>query len=113
MNKQKLELTWIGKDKRPRLEPRIFLEDKNLSFQSSFEASNPESKPTQSFNDNLLIHGDNLLALKALEHQYTGMIKCVYIDPPFNTGEAFENYDDGLGKVLTSHLAQKHTILNY
>ncbi|WP_042010388.1 site-specific DNA-methyltransferase [Aeromonas fluvialis] len=96
MNKQKLELTWIGKDKRPRLEPRIFLEDKNLSFQSSFEASNPESKPTQSFNDNLLIHGDNLLALKALEHQYTGMIKCVYIDPPFNTGEAFENYDDGL-----------------
>lgn len=96
MNKQKLELTWIDKDKRPRLEPRIFLEDKNLSFQSSFEASNPESKPTQSFNDNLLIHGDNLLALKALEHQYTGMIKCVYIDPPFNTGEAFENYDDGL-----------------
>ncbi|MBW3799263.1 site-specific DNA-methyltransferase [Aeromonas hydrophila] len=96
MNKQKLELTWIGKNKRPRLEPRIFLEDKNLSFQSSFEASNPESKPTQSFNDNLLIHGDNLLALKALEHQYTGMIKCVYIDPPFNTGEAFENYDDGL-----------------
>ncbi|MFQ1878623.1 site-specific DNA-methyltransferase [Aeromonas caviae] len=94
--KQKLELTWIGKDKRPRLEPRIFLEDKNLSFQSSFEASNPESKPTQSFNDNLLIHGDNLLALKALENQYAGVIKCVYIDPPFNTGEAFENYDDGL-----------------
>ena len=46
--------------------------------------------------DNRLIFGDNLLALKALEQEFTGKIKCVYIDPPFNTGQAFEHYDDGL-----------------
>ena len=44
----------------------------------------------------MLIHGDNLLALKALENKYTGMIKCIYIDPPYNTGAAFEHYDDNL-----------------
>ncbi|EBB0695214.1 site-specific DNA-methyltransferase [Salmonella enterica] len=81
--KQKLELNWIGKHKRPRLEPRILLEDKALSY------GDVDS-------ENLLIHGDNLLALKALEQKYAGKIKCAYIDPPFNTGEAFENYDDGL-----------------
>lgn len=81
--KQKLELNWIGKHKRPRLEPRILLEDKELSYGDTD-------------NDNLLIHGDNLLALKALEQKYVGKVKCAYIDPPFNTGEAFENYDDGL-----------------
>lgn len=96
MNKQKLELTWIGKDKRPRLEPRIFLEDKGLSYQAPLISMNSENDANSVFNDNLLIHGDNLLALKALELQYTDKIKCVYIDPPFNTGEAFENYDDGL-----------------
>jgi adenine-specific DNA-methyltransferase len=81
--KQKLELNWIGKHKRPRLEPRILLEDKALSY------GDVDS-------ENLLIHGDNLLALKALEQKYAGKVKCAYIDPPFNTGEAFENYDDGL-----------------
>lgn len=81
--KQKLELNWIGKHKRPRLEPRILLEDKELSYGDAD-------------NENLLIHGDNLLALKALEQKYAGKVKCAYIDPPFNTGEAFENYDDGL-----------------
>jgi adenine-specific DNA-methyltransferase len=44
----------------------------------------------------MLIHGDNLLALKALEQDFTGKIKCIYIDPPYNTGNAFEHYDDGL-----------------
>ena len=43
----------------------------------------------------MLIHGDNLLALKALEAEYSGQIKCIYIDPPYNTGNAFEHYDDG------------------
>ncbi|QHQ53613.1 DNA methyltransferase [Aeromonas media] len=94
--KQKLELTWIGKDKRPRLEPRIFLEDKSLSYQSAKVITNEEGEANTAFNDNLLIHGDNLLALKALEHQYAGKVKCVYIDPPYNTGNAFEHYEDGL-----------------
>lgn len=94
--KQKLELTWIGKDKRPRLEPRIFLEDKSLSYQSANVIANEGGEAITAFNDNLLIHGDNLLALKALDHQYAGKVKCVFIDPPYNTGSAFTHYDDGL-----------------
>lgn len=85
--KQKLELNWIGKHKRPRLEPRILLEDNKLSYGDAD-------------NENLLIHGDNLLALKALEQKYTGKIKCVFIDPPYNTGSAFTHYDDGLEHSL-------------
>ncbi len=45
---------------------------------------------------NMLIQGDNLEALKALLPYYAGQVKCVYIDPPFNTGQAFEHYDDNL-----------------
>jgi len=81
--KQKLELNWIGKHKRPRLEPRILLEDKALSY------GDVDS-------ENLLIHGDNLLALKALEQKYAGKVKCIFIDPPYNTGSAFKYYEDGL-----------------
>ena len=80
---QKLELTWIGKGKEPQLEPRILIEDTNKSF------GDPKS-------ENILIHGDNLLALKALEQQFTGKIKCVCVDPPYNTGSAFEHYDDNV-----------------
>ena len=43
-----------------------------------------------------MIHGDNLLALKALEQKFSGKIKCIYIDPPYNTGSAFSTYDDNL-----------------
>lgn len=102
IKKQKLELTWIGKDKRPRLEPRIFLEDKSLSYQAAAENQAAEAlfsadaQQPKAFHDNLLIHGDNLLALKALEQQYAGKVKCVFIDPPYNTGSAFSHYDDGL-----------------
>jgi adenine-specific DNA-methyltransferase len=89
-NKTKLELTWIGKDKRPKLEPRILLEDPTKSYHASHKVTGND------IFDNKLIFGDNLLALKALEQEYSGKIKCVYIDPPFNTGEAFDNYDDGI-----------------
>lgn len=87
--KQKLELTWIGKDKRPKLEPRILLEDNALSYHAKALVSDED------LFDNRLIFGDNLLALKALEQEFTGQVKCVYIDPPFNTQQAFEHYDDG------------------
>jgi len=80
---QKLELTWIGKENQPRLEPRILIEDTERSYGDK----NAE---------NMLINGDNLLALKALEQDFAGKIKCIYIDPPYNTGNAFEHYDDGL-----------------
>jgi adenine-specific DNA-methyltransferase len=88
--KQKLELTWIGKDKRPKLEPRILLEDPARSYHAGRRVSDGD------LFDNRLIFGDNLLALKALEQEYTGKVKCIYIDPPFNTQQAFELYDDGL-----------------
>ena len=90
MKKTKLELTWIGKDRRPKLEPRILLEDPELSYHASQKISDSD------IFDNKLIFGDNLLALKALEQEYTGKVKCVFIDPPYNTGNAFEHYDDGL-----------------
>ncbi|MHB1642033.1 MAG: site-specific DNA-methyltransferase [Acidithiobacillus sp.] len=90
MGKQKLELTWIGKDKRPRLEPRILLEDPARSYHAAQRVREND------IFDNRLIFGDNLLALKALEAEFTGKVKCVFIDPPYNTGSAFTHYDDGL-----------------
>jgi adenine-specific DNA-methyltransferase len=90
MIKQKLELTWIGKEKRPKLEPRILLEDPSKSYHAKQRVSDND------IFDNKLIFGDNLLALKALEAEYTGKVKCVFIDPPYNTGSAFTHYDDGL-----------------
>lgn len=80
---QKLELTWIGKGEEPKLEPRILIENPDYSY------GDPQSQ-------NMLIQGDNLLALKALEQNYAGKVKCIYIDPPYNTGNAFEHYDDGI-----------------
>lgn len=90
----KLELTWYGKEKEINVEPRILIEDKSLSY-SKNEITSLIGNIKQTF-DNLLIHGDNLLALKALEQDFTGKIKCIYIDPPYNTGSAFEHYDDNL-----------------
>lgn len=80
---QKLELNWIGKGEEPKLEPRILIEQPEYSY------GDPGS-------GNMLIQGDNLLALKALEQDYAGKVKCIYIDPPYNTGNAFEHYDDGI-----------------
>lgn len=84
MQKQgKLELTWVGKYDEHKIEPRILVEDKSKSY------GDPNS-------ENMLIHGDNLIALQALQQDFAGKIKCIYIDPPYNTGSAFEYYDDGL-----------------
>jgi adenine-specific DNA-methyltransferase len=88
--KQKLELTWIGKENRPKLEPRILLENPAMSYHAKHKVSDKD------IFDNQLIFGDNLLALKALEQEFAGKIKCVFIDPPYNTGSAFTHYDDGL-----------------
>lgn len=90
MNKQKLELTWIGKENRPRLEPRILLEDADKSYHAPYRVTDRD------IFDNRLIFGDNLLALKALEQEFAGKVKCVFIDPPYNTGSAFAHYDDGV-----------------
>ncbi len=92
--RNKLELTWIGKENRPRLEPRILLEDPTLSHHAGHRVTDND------LFDNRLIFGDNLLALKALEQEFSGKIKCIYIDPPYNTGNAFEHYDDSLEHSL-------------
>ncbi len=92
--KQKLELTWIGKEKTPKLEPRILLEEPEKSYHAAERVSESD------IFDNKLIFGDNLLALKSLEQEYTGKVKCIYIDPPYNTGSAFEHYDDGIEHSL-------------
>lgn len=102
-NKQKLELTWIGKDREVNLEPRILVEV-------------PEKSYGDKNSENMLIHGDNLLALKALEQDYTGKIKCIYIDPPYNTGSAFEHYDDNVEhskwlSLMKQRLEILHTLL--
>jgi adenine-specific DNA-methyltransferase len=117
----KLELTWIGKENRPRLEPRVLLEDPEKSYHAKFRVKNEKPadytdfrrlesgnlrKSAQSADeigdlfDNRLIFGDNLLALKALEQEFAGKIKCIYIDPPYNTGNAFEHYDDSIEHSL-------------
>jgi len=88
--KQKLELTWIGKENRPKLEPRILLEDPAKSYHAKHRVTGGD------IFDNQLIFGDNLLALKALEAEFAGKVKCVFIDPPYNTGSAFTHYDDGV-----------------
>ncbi len=88
--KTKLELTWIGKENRPRLEPRILIEDPEKSCHAPFYTGRND------LFENRLIFGDNLLALKALEQEFAGKVKCIYVDPPYNTGSAFAQYEDGL-----------------
>mgnify|MGYP000938535547 CR=1 FL=1 len=82
---QKLELTWYGKEDKFTVEPRIMIENKALSNTKHDENT-----------ENILIHGDNLLALKALEKKYAGKVKCIYIDPPYNIDAATGHYDDNL-----------------
>ena len=98
MAKNKLELTWIGKDKIENIEPRILLEDKEKSYGDEN-------------TENILIHGDNLLGLKALEQKFSGKVKCIYIDPPYNTGSAFEYYDDNLEHSIWLNLMRDRLVI--
>lgn len=94
----KLELTWVGKYEEKAVEPRILVEDKGKSY------GDPDS-------ENMMIHGDNLIALQALQQDYAGLIKCIYIDPPYNTGSAFEHYDDNLEHSIWLSLMKQRLIL--
>ena len=89
---KKLELTWVDKDQEIKIEPRLLIENKAMSYKAEIDSL----IPGENSNDNILIHGDNLLALKTLEKGYAGQVKCIYIDPPYNTGAAFEHYDDNM-----------------
>lgn len=96
----KLELTWVEKEKKFELEPRILIED----IKNSYGDTDTE---------NMLIHGDNLLALKALENKFANKIKCIYIDPPYNTGSAFEHYEDNLEHSIWLNLMKKRLDIMY
>lgn len=106
---QKLELTWVGKyDEQKPLEPRILIENPEYSYGEVEEGVLPNGRP---WKGNMLIHGDNLLALKALEQDYSGCVKCIYIDPPYNTGNAFEHYDDGVEHSIWLSLMHERIVL--
>ena len=97
--KGKLELTWVGKyDEEKPVEPRILLEDTEKSY------GDPDS-------ENMLTHGDTLIALQALQQDFVGKIKCIYIDPPYNTGSAFEYYDDDVEHSIWLSLMRKRLLL--
>lgn len=108
-NNNKLELTWVGKyDEQKPVEPRILIEDPQYSYGTVETGVLPNGKP---WNGNMLIHGDNLLALKALEQNYSNSVKCIYIDPPYNTGNAFEHYDDGLEHSIWLSLMRERLMI--
>ena len=80
-------LNWLTREEDARAASRVpyrLLEDA-----PGLSAGDPHSQ-------NILLQGDNLEALKALLPFYAGRVKCIYIDPPYNTGSAFEHYDDNL-----------------
>ena len=107
---KRLELIWPDKDKvllgldengKPIWGTKADLETRLLvQLDAIGETSADNLNDLYEQGDNLLIKGDNLLALKALEQHFAGKIKCIYIDPPFNTGNAFEYYDDGLEHTI-------------
>lgn len=96
----KLELTWVGKYEQKEIEPRILVENPELSYGDQDTG-------------NMLIHGDNLIALKALEQDYAGKIKCIYIDPPYNTGSAFKQYDDSVEHSIWLTLLRQRLSIIY
>lgn len=106
----KLELTWIGKEDEPlAIEPRLLLDAPEYSFGEVEAGTLPNGKP---WPGNMLIHGDNLLALRALTDTFENQIKCIYIDPPYNTGNAFTHYDDGLEhSIWLSLMSARLTLL--
>ena len=105
----KLELTWIGKyDEKPALEPRILIENPEYSYGKVETGTLPNGR---AWNGNMLIHGDNLLALKSLEQDYAGSVKCICIDPPYNTGNAFTHYDDGKEHSIWLSLMRERIVL--
>ena len=106
MSTQKLELTWFNKDKHLKVEPRILIKREDLSVKRA-----PDNLLEEGIYDNILIHGDNLLALRALENKYSGKIKCIYIDPPYNTGSAFEHYDDNVEHSIWLSLMRERLVI--
>ncbi len=81
---------------------KSFVENHHLSIPYHQLIPNEEASLTDkvSLNDNLIIHGDNLIALKALMPSYQGRVKCIYIDPPYNTGNESWRYNDNVNSSM-------------
>ena len=84
-------LHWLTRDEDIRAAARV-------PYRLLEEASDLSAGDTD--DGNMLIQGDNLDALKALLPFYAGQVKCIYIDPPFNTGQAFQHYDDNMEHTI-------------
>lgn len=100
--KHRLELMWPDKEKIASPEPRVLLEK---------EVFHSNLKGWKGTKENLLIYGDNLLGLKALEHEYSGKIKCIYIDPPYNTKNCFTHYDDSMEHSLWLNMMKDRLLI--
>ena len=81
--------------------------DLRIDKKKSFANSKSKSKWTPSLDDHLIIHGDNLYALKALLPQYASRVKCIYIDPPYNTGNENWKYNDNVNSPLIKEWLHK------
>ena len=88
-------LNWIGKDEVAKHNPPYHTLEKKYTE----NAKN---------SDNMIIRGDNLLALKALLPKYEGKIKCIYIDPPYNTGNENWIYNDNVNSKTIKKWFDKH-----
>lgn len=86
------ELTWVGKDKviTHHLDVPYHVLERQYSFDEQGQHADDNGSP------NMIIHGDNLEALKSLLPQYEGKVDCIYIDPPYNTGNENWIYNDNV-----------------
>ncbi len=97
--RDKVELRWHGKDIQESPEPRLLIEKKVFQGEK------------KGLDDNLLIFGDNLLGLKSLERDFTGKVKCIYIDPPYNTKSLFKHYNDNLEHALWLNMMKERLVI--
>ena len=77
---------------------------------SVLKKSKTGKKEKPSLDDNLIIHGDNLHALKALLPRYSGKVKCIYIDPPYNTGNEGWKYNDKVNSPIIKEWLKQNGI---
>ncbi len=89
-------LHWLNDEEARKTSSRVPYRLLEADAALSYMRPDRFDKPIRSGNENMLIQGDNLEALKALLPYYAGQVKCIFIDPPYNTQSAFEHYDDNL-----------------
>ena len=101
-------LEWIGKDKV--INHHLDVPYRVLERKYSYDEAGQHDEDNGS--ENMIIHGDNLDALKSLLPQYEGRVKCIYIDPPYNTGNEGCSTATQSGKNLFPLLGERSTLRN-